>query len=340
MKALRLFFFFIISLVLVTAFASFMLPTSQYVERTISINAPASEIYNQLKMLDNFNKYTVWGQRDSTSKFILSGKDGTVGAASTWTGDPEIAGDGKIEIATLEENKKIGYLLTFTKPKKGSATSIFELNEKNGITALTWKFELATPRPWNVFNLFYNMEKKVGKDFDEGLALIKAAIEKDNKQKPEELSPVAAIVFSGSTYALIRQTVQWNDITSFMQQHLPIITEEAQKQNITTDSAVCFIYNWDVKTQTADVAVACPVAAGSKFENNIIQVKEIEPSKAIATTFTGGYAELSAAYNSLKKYKTENELKEKSPLIEQFINRPSNEVDFSKWQNRLILLVD
>lgn len=340
MKALRLFLFFIIALVLVTAVASFMLPTSQKIERIISINAPASEVYNQLKLLENFNKYAVWGQRDTTAKFTLSGKDGVVGTALNWAGDPNIAGDGKITLTALEENKKINHQITFTKPKQGTALSSIELNEKNGITSVSWKFELATPRPWNVFNLFNNMDKKIGKDFDEGLALLKSTIEKTEVPTKDNQTNIETTIFAGATYALIRQTVQWNDMEHFFQEHSPILSEESVKQNISAGEAVILIYNWDVKAQTADIAVACPVAAGSKYENPIIQVKEIEPSKAIATTLKGGYLDINNAYTDFKKYINDNELKEKSPALLTFTNNASDEASTSKQNLRLTILVD
>src|SRR6185436_16833474 len=113
----------------------------------------------------------------STVKNTITGTDGTVGAALAWTGDPAISGDGKIEIAALEANKKIVHDLHFIKPRKGEARSTFILNETNGTTSVTWEFDMATPRPWNIFNLFYSMDKNMGKDFGEGLSTLKTAIE-------------------------------------------------------------------------------------------------------------------------------------------------------------------
>ena len=186
MKFTRLLLFFVIAIIAVTTILSFFLPTSQKIERSIIINTPASNIYNQLIKLENFNKFSVWSQQDSTAIYTLAGTDGTIGASSSWKGSPEISGEGKIEITALDPNRKVVHQLNFTQPKKGTAESVFLLNETNkATTTVTWAFNMATPRPWNIFNLFYSQDKQMGKDFEDGLAALKTMIElSDNQTKP------------------------------------------------------------------------------------------------------------------------------------------------------------
>jgi hypothetical protein len=153
MKYFKIFVSFLFFIILVTLGLSFMLPTNQKVERSVVINTAAATIYNQLTKLDNFNKFSVWSQQDSTAIYTLTGTDGTIGASSSWKGSPEISGEGKIEITALEPNRKVVHKLQFTKPKKGKAESVFLLKETNkGTTTVTWTFTMATPRPSNIFN--------------------------------------------------------------------------------------------------------------------------------------------------------------------------------------------
>jgi hypothetical protein len=174
----RLLLFFLLAVIAITAFLSFMQPTSQQVERSIVINTPADKIYEEIVKLDNFNKFSVWSQQDSTAIYTLTGTDGKVGAFASWKGSPEISGEGKIEIAALEPNKKVVHQLQFTKPKKGTAESVFLLRETSKTTTtVTWTFNMATPRPWNIFNLFYSLDKQMGIDFEDGLKALKSMIE-------------------------------------------------------------------------------------------------------------------------------------------------------------------
>ena len=191
MKYYRIFIAFIFFILLVTATLSFSLPATQKVERSITINATAAFIYSQLSKLENFHKFSVWSQQDSTAIYTLSGTDGTIGAATSWKGSPEISGEGKIEIIALEPDRKVMHTLHFTKPKKGKAESTFTLLETNkAITNVTWTFIMATPRPWNIFNLLFSLDKQMGKDFEDGLTTMKTIIELNNAAAGLPANPV------------------------------------------------------------------------------------------------------------------------------------------------------
>lgn len=178
MKLLRSLLFFIIALAIAAAILSFLTATSQKVEKTITINAPAKAIYDELKLLENFNRISIWGQQDSSIQYTMTGTDGTVGAKTSWKGHPEISGEGSIEITSLKPNQSVAHKIHFTQPKKGDAESIFSIIEQDKTSSrITWYFELATPRPWNIFNLFFNLDKEMGKDFENGLAALKLYIE-------------------------------------------------------------------------------------------------------------------------------------------------------------------
>jgi Polyketide cyclase / dehydrase and lipid transport len=178
MNKFRLFVYFILSLIAVTAAVSFYMPVSQKIKKSVAINAPAAKIYKELMMLENFNRISVWGAQDSTLQYTLSGTDGTIGATSFWKGSPEISGEGTIAITALEPARKIAHAISFTTPKKGTATSEFILTETDkDKTTVDWNFTIATPRPWNIFNLFYSAEKQMGADFEKGLAALKLTMD-------------------------------------------------------------------------------------------------------------------------------------------------------------------
>ncbi len=179
MNYFKLFVAFLVALIITIALLSFFIATSQGVEKSITIKARASVIFEQLVKLENFNKWSVWNREDSSIQYTLTGTDRTVGAATSWKGHPEISGEGKMEITSIEKDRIITHTINFIKPRKNKAKSVLQLNETNpGETTVTWKFSIATPRPWNIFNLFYSMDKQMGKDFEDGLLLLKTLIEK------------------------------------------------------------------------------------------------------------------------------------------------------------------
>lgn len=340
MKTVKPFLLFLFFVAVSGALLSFFLPSSQKLEKTITINAPASVVYEQLSKLENFNSWSVWSKQDSAAKYILSGTDGTVGAGTSWSGDPGLSGKGKITIAALEPGKQVSHSFEFIQPKKAKGTSVFSLQENNGFTTVTWNFEIATPRPWNIFNLFYSMDKQMGSDFEKGLIALKELTETKTGAAPVNTYEVQTLDFPATTFAMIRQRVKWTDITSFFGQHLSILYDEARSQNINAGAATGLYFVWDEKNQQTDMAAAVPVAAGSNIQNSIIRLEDIAASKAIAVTYTGGYDKIADAHNSLDKYLAEHRLTQKTPVIEQYISGPANEKDTSRWLTKIVYLVE
>ena len=156
----------------------FIMPTTQTIRRSVSIDAPSPVVYDQLKTLDFFNRFSIWNRRDSSIVNTISGTDGTVGASSRWQGDAMNSGTGLVRILALEENKRVEQSIEFFTPKKGTALSEFRISQTNRGTEVQWNFIMDTPRPWNIFNLFYKLEKQVGADFDTSLLTMKTMLEK------------------------------------------------------------------------------------------------------------------------------------------------------------------
>lgn len=219
MKLIKPFLAFLFFAVVATLLLSLLMPTRQRVERSITINAPAGVVYAQLSKLKNFTDWSVWGRSDSSATYTLTGTDGTVGAASAWKGDPQISGEGEIEISALEPEEKVEYQIRFIRPSKRKARSDFSLKSGNGMTTVTWHFEIATPRPWNIFNLFYSLDKEMGKDFESGLANLKKILEAEAGIPVGKTYEVYTMNFPATRFAAIRQTIQWSDIPAFFRQH-------------------------------------------------------------------------------------------------------------------------
>ncbi|HEX7905895.1 MAG TPA: SRPBCC family protein, partial [Chitinophagaceae bacterium] len=169
MKIIKTIGILLIVVVAIVMIIMLILPAKQHIERTITINAPVAKVYQYLTSLENFNKWTVWGRNDSTLKNTITGTDGSLGAINAWSGDPELSGEGKIEVTSLEINKEIAHAITFLKPRQMNAHSEFDLEEINGHTRVRWQIDIATPRPRNILNLFSNMDKKMANDFALGL---------------------------------------------------------------------------------------------------------------------------------------------------------------------------
>ena len=107
----------------------------------------------------------------------FTGTDGEVGAISYWNGNKEV-GEGEQEITKIIQGERIEGELRFLKPWKSTSDCYFDVKEVDKeTTEVTWGFSGNNKFPVSIMMLFMNMDKAVGKDFEEGLAALKEQLE-------------------------------------------------------------------------------------------------------------------------------------------------------------------
>ncbi|AVI52233.1 polyketide cyclase [Pukyongia salina] len=151
-------------------------PLKYHINRSIVINRPLPEVFEYLRYVKNQDHWSPWKKKDPDMKQSFTGEDGTVGFVSSWEGNKDV-GSGEQEIVKITENKRLDTELRFFKPWKSESDAYMEVDEVDGGTRVTWGFSGVNKRPYNVMMLFYNMDKAVGKDFEEGLTDLKKILE-------------------------------------------------------------------------------------------------------------------------------------------------------------------
>lgn len=162
-------------IILLITLLAFLVPTAFEHKATITINKSKAEVFEYLKSLKNQDKWSVWNQMDPNMKQEFTGTDSTVGFISAWEGKK--AGKGAQEIKKITEGDRIDIELRFEKPFKITnkvyfATTNFEGNK----TKIEWVMYGNSLRPFNL--LFPLMVGSLLKDFNKGLANLKAILEK------------------------------------------------------------------------------------------------------------------------------------------------------------------
>jgi hypothetical protein len=153
-------------------------PKRYHIERSVVIDRPIKEVYNYLRFIKNQDDWSPWKKRDPTMKQTFTGVDGEVGFIVSWDSDHKQVGSGEQEVKILVSPTRIDSELRFFKPWKSQSNGFFILNEINpDKTKVTWGFEGIHKIPVNIFGLLYNMDKAVGKDFEQGLTELKKILE-------------------------------------------------------------------------------------------------------------------------------------------------------------------
>ncbi|WP_378734273.1 SRPBCC family protein [Nocardia brasiliensis] len=146
------------------------------VVRQAVISAEPSRIHGLIDDLHEWTKWSPWEDIDPQLQRTYSGPDSGVGAEYAWNGDRKV-GSGNMAIVTSAD-REIGIRLTFEKPWKATNQVLFELNPtESGATQVVWRMTGEQRGLMRVLSKVIPMDRMIGKDFEKGLARLKAVAE-------------------------------------------------------------------------------------------------------------------------------------------------------------------
>ena len=152
-------------------------PDTFRVQRATTIQAPPQKVF---EFIDDFNRWSVWSpweKKDPAMKRTFGAATSGKGATYAWEGNKDV-GQGSMEIAESAPPSRVAIKLDFVKPFEAHNMVEFTLEPKGEATAVTWSMQGHTPYFAKIIHLFFDMDSMVGKDFEAGLASLKAAAEK------------------------------------------------------------------------------------------------------------------------------------------------------------------
>lgn len=152
-------------------------PGSFRIERSLSIKAPADRIFALIDDFHQWRRWSPWEKLDPALDRNYSGEEMGKGAVYDWEGNGK-AGKGRMEIVEIQPPARISIKLDFMKPFKASNQVNFTLLPENGATTVTWTMQGNSPYMAKLMGLFMNMDKLVGRDFEQGLANLRTETER------------------------------------------------------------------------------------------------------------------------------------------------------------------
>lgn len=146
------------------------------VKRSKTIRATPDRVFSFLNDFHQWPSWSPWEKLDPAMMRTHSGAASGKGAIYAWTGNKKV-GEGRMEILETSAPTKLTIKLDFLKPFEAHNTTEFNLQAKGPETELTWAMRGAQPFMFKVMSVFMNMDQMIGKDFETGLANLKAAAE-------------------------------------------------------------------------------------------------------------------------------------------------------------------
>lgn len=106
-----------------------------------------------------------------------SGEQRGKGAKYEWEGNKQV-GHGRMEIVESTPPTKVLMKLDFIRPFPANNMAEFILEPKGNSTVVTWAIYGPSPFMSKLMGIFMNIDTMIGKEFETGLANLKARMEK------------------------------------------------------------------------------------------------------------------------------------------------------------------
>lgn len=151
-------------------------PGTFRLERSTTVNAPPEKVFPHLENFRGWEAWSPWEGLDPDLKRRHSGASSGRGAIYDWEGNKQV-GTGRMEVLEAEAPHRLLIQLDFLKPFEAHNRAEFTLERRGNTTHLTWAMFGPQAFPMKVMSLFVSMDSMVGKDFEKGLARLKAVAE-------------------------------------------------------------------------------------------------------------------------------------------------------------------
>jgi len=152
-------------------------PKAFRIERSATIKAPASAVFAQVNDFQNWRAWSPWEKLDPALKRSYDGPVSGTGAKYAWIGNRKV-GEGRMTIVESKPGELVRIKLEFFKPFAAVNDAQFSFKPAGDGTAVTWSMTGHNNFLSKAICLFVDMDKMVGGMFEQGLAQMKAVVER------------------------------------------------------------------------------------------------------------------------------------------------------------------
>ncbi len=151
------------------------LPTSFQISRSVILSAPPEKVYPMIANLRHWNGWNPFAKSDPQAQITYSGPEEGVGAHYSWTSAGP-SGVGNMTV-TGTMPQAIHMDLNFEKPFAAQNKVVFGVVPQDTGTKVSWTMSGASPFMNRIFSVFMNPDTFVGREFEKGLADLKAQVD-------------------------------------------------------------------------------------------------------------------------------------------------------------------
>jgi uncharacterized protein YndB with AHSA1/START domain len=158
-------------------------PDTFRIERSVVIDAAPERIFPLIADLRAFATWSPFERKDPAMRRTYSGPASGPGATYDFDGNNQV-GKGRVQITGAEPPRRVTMTLDMHSPMEAHNVVEFTLAPSGGATTVTWAMHGPSPFIGKLLGIFMDMDGMVGRDFEAGLATLKAAAEAPSLASP------------------------------------------------------------------------------------------------------------------------------------------------------------
>jgi effector-binding domain-containing protein len=322
MKVLKI-LLVVIGILILIVLAGFLFPRNVKMERSLTINAPAEMIYDQVTNLYNWNSWSPWHRLDPEMKTEYQNGGIGEGASYSWTSEQKSVGNGKLTISYAHAFDTIKTAMDFG--PEGTATADFYLNQTDAGIETIWSFETdmgASPiARW----IGVMMKVMIEKSYDEGLKNLDSVCQQLQK---EDWYYVKVKTKPAVNYYSIASEASISEIDGIMKKSYTTLYSELGKKNIPIEeSPFALYYTWGDSSK-----FECAV---SVLDNSLaikgLESKSLPETKYAVIKYTGAYEGMLSPHEFMGEWLKHSKKELVGAVMEKYKTDPETEPDSSKW---------
>jgi effector-binding domain-containing protein len=319
-------------LLIVFLLGGFLLPAKTYVSREIEIARPASFIFQFFNGFKRYNEWSPYLAHDPQSKYSYSGPETGIGAKMSWDG--EKLGQGSQTVLSVQENAQVVVDLKFD---GGGGKATYALENKGDSTLMRWTFESNAGNNPMMRWMNLALDKFVGPDYEQGLANLKALVEKLPNAKFGNFAVQRQKVDARSVLKIdVVAPDNLLEISNAYSKAYGEISKALAAQNAQALPSAPLGFDLGHKEGKYFFQAALVTASELKSEGKVV-AQTLPASDVLYAVHTGNYDKLDKSATLLRAYAEVYGYKYREPVVFAFVDDPTIDPDAARTEMILYL---
>ena len=330
MKALKYILFVLLIVVIGLAVFIAVQPNSFEVERSRTIKAPASVVYNNVIDFKNWEAWNSWKEEKPEIVITLPEETKGIGGSYTWEDEDGI---GAMKTLDAKQNASITQEMQFGDFPKSDIKWSFTPND-DGSTEVTWNIAgKDLPFGFKAFaTLMGGMEKQIGPHYERGLEMLDSVVV--NSMKAYSVKTDGITEYGGGFYMYKTTSATSSNISQIMGKQYGEIMSYMAKNNVVQTGMPFTIYN-EMNDANNNIIMSQAIPVQNKVDiaqDSEILCGYIPKTKVFKTTLKGNYTNLPKAWESAMTYIAKNNLQQSDiKPFEIYQTDPGNYPNPADW---------